>query len=61
MKVGDLVRVRIRSNATRTGVVVERIVDENPDYFAWRVFVDGRNLPFHQRWLEPIDIVGEKK
>ena len=61
LKVGDLVRVRASSTQKPVGVVIERIKDERTDYFAWRVFVDGVVLPYHQRWLEPVDIVGEKK
>ena len=66
LKVGDLVRVVAWTTHQPVGGIVDRIEDERTDYFAWRVFTvdrqgDGQNLPFHQRWLEPVDIVGEKK
>jgi hypothetical protein len=59
MKVGDL--VRLASDAPRigqltsTGIILKRVSDDDPRYWAWRVFFGDRVLAYHESFLEVIN------
>ena len=52
MKVGDL--VRLASDAPRIGqltsigIILKRVSDDDPCYWAWRVFFGNRVLAYHE-------------
>ncbi len=59
MKVGDL--VTLTSDApcigqlTSTGIILKRVSDDDPCYWAWRVFFGDRVLAYHESFLEVIN------
>jgi|1_EtaG_2_1085319.scaffolds.fasta_scaffold66990_1 hypothetical protein len=51
MKVGDLVGFLDYG----LGIIIERIPDADPDYFAWRVLSRGEVLEIHESFLKVVD------
>ena len=53
MKVGDL--VEFLDSSHDIGIIIERIPDADPDYFAWRVLSRGEVLEIHESFLKVVD------
>jgi hypothetical protein len=57
MKVGDLVKYDCGREAgpnTAVGVIVERVPDADPEYFAWHVHGPGGTQAVHENFLEVV-------
>jgi|6_EtaG_2_1085325.scaffolds.fasta_scaffold190001_3 hypothetical protein len=59
MRVGDLVkydcgRKKMANPNTVVGVIIERVRDADPEYFAWHVHGPGGTQAVHENFLEVV-------